>query len=149
MLCKKCNIEKDESKFSKKGSRKDGSSIHHTTCKECQSIISKNHYADNKEKYLLRNRNRKIELYTSIDKSKTLGCAICPETEPCTLDFHHINKDTKSFTISAAVRDNIITQKQLIEEINKCIVVCSNCHRKIHSGLINTERFCPGPNLKE
>lgn len=49
------------------------------------------------------------------------------------LDFHHINPNEKDFTI-AKVRqykfDEVIK-----EELDKCMLVCSNCHRKIHGGL--------------
>ena len=49
------------------------------------------------------------------------------------LDFHHINPNEKDFTI-AHIRqykfDEVIK-----EELDKCMLVCSNCHREIHGGL--------------
>jgi hypothetical protein len=49
------------------------------------------------------------------------------------LDFHHIDPNQKDFTI-AHVRqykfDDVIKN-----ELDKCLLVCSNCHREIHGGL--------------
>lgn len=70
----------------------------------------------------------------------TKGCMLCDEKELCCLDFHHIDSSTKLYLVSniwGAVDPNI-----LIQEIEKCIVVCKNCHAKIHSGKI---RQIPSP----
>lgn len=44
------------------------------------------------------------------------------------LDFHHL-KD-KEFNISNEIRN--LSIENLKKEINKCVVLCSNCHRKLH-----------------
>lgn len=49
------------------------------------------------------------------------------------LDFHHINSKEKEFGISS--RYNWAWEK-IKKEIDKCILVCRNCHAEIHSGLI-------------
>ena len=49
------------------------------------------------------------------------------------LDFHHINPSEKDFTIAHLRQykfDDIIKS-----ELDKCLLVCSNCHREIHGGL--------------
>jgi hypothetical protein len=50
------------------------------------------------------------------------------------LDFHHIDKSTKSFTISQAMASprawNLLTT-----EIKKCVLLCCICHRELHAGL--------------
>ena len=46
--------------------------------------------------------------------------------EPCCLDFHHIDK--KSFSLGCNHHRNI---KALSQEINKCILLCANCHRLV------------------
>lgn len=50
------------------------------------------------------------------------------------LEFHHKDPTTKEMDfakmISHASRD------RLIEEVKKCVLVCANCHREIHAGLI-------------
>jgi len=50
---------------------------------------------------------------------------------PTMLDFHHIDKTTKSFLVSHAT-----SYKKMIAELNKCCVLCSNCHRiETHDGM--------------
>lgn len=60
-------------------------------------------------------------------------CIICKEDNAPCLDFHHKNVDDKDFAISAAYMRNTTL---LLEEMEKCVVLCSNCHRKVHANLI-------------
>ena len=62
-------------------------------------------------------------------------CEIC-EYNKCTsaLEFHHLDPNEKDFGIGAkGYTRSIETNKQ---EVDKCILVCANCHREIHSGII-------------
>jgi hypothetical protein len=62
-------------------------------------------------------------------------CCICGYNKCITaLEFHHINPEEKDFTLG--INANIGTEKA-INEIKKCVLVCSNCHREIHADLIN------------
>lgn len=45
------------------------------------------------------------------------------------LEFHHLDKNEKDFGIGAANKSWEIIKK----ELDKCILVCANCHREIHS----------------
>lgn len=60
---------------------------------------------------------------------KINGCAIC-EYNKCNraLHFHHVNPKDKKFNICRGA----IPKKDLIDEVNKCILLCSNCHNEIH-----------------
>ena len=49
------------------------------------------------------------------------------------LDFHHVDESTKEFGLSE--RGLTRSWKKIVIELNKCILVCANCHREIHSGL--------------
>lgn len=65
--------------------------------------------------------------------SKGSRCYCCKNTFPNSVyDFHHLNPAEKDF----ALGDKTSTTKwALIEkELEKCILVCANCHRMIHSG---------------
>ncbi len=42
-------------------------------------------------------------------------------------DWHHLRD--KKFDINDSMTKNL---KKLFNEIRKCILICSNCHRKIH-----------------
>ena len=72
---------------------------------------------------------RKIKIWFKNYK-KTLKCESCGENHIACLDFHH-DKGYKHDTISMLVC-NGRSKKVILAEIKKCIVVCSNCHRKIH-----------------
>jgi hypothetical protein len=47
------------------------------------------------------------------------------------LEFHHINPDNKSFTISSYKHST----EEMKEESKKCILLCANCHREIQYGV--------------
>lgn len=51
------------------------------------------------------------------------------------LDFHHIDPKQKNFDISS----NSYSFEKMKQEADKCILVCSNCHREIHANLIKLE----------
>lgn len=47
------------------------------------------------------------------------------------LDFHHLNPEEKEFNIA---RDrHTLSWKTLEKELDKCILLCANCHREEHS----------------
>jgi hypothetical protein len=54
----------------------------------------------------------------------------------CELEFHHIDPLQKKFNISQMHREN---KSKVAAEINKCIVLCSNCHRRYHAGIISID----------
>ena len=47
------------------------------------------------------------------------------------LDFHHVDPTQKDIAISGAT----ISFERLKKEVDKCVLVCSNCHGEIHAGL--------------
>lgn len=59
------------------------------------------------------------------------GACTCCGYDKClaALDFHHTDPTAKSFTIRS-FRNK--TEKELMEECKKCILLCSNCHRELH-----------------
>ena len=61
---------------------------------------------------------------------KTLCCEICGENRYWVLDFHHKNPKEKDLEVALVVRQ--CSKQKLLDEIKKCMVVCSNCHRDIH-----------------
>ena len=61
-------------------------------------------------------------------------CQICGYNK-CTsaLEFHHLDPSQKGFTISGGTK----SFENLKPEVDKCILVCANCHREIHRGLVD------------
>lgn len=49
------------------------------------------------------------------------------------LEFHHLDSEEKEFGISGS-RLRAFNEK-IKKELDKCILVCSNCHREIHGGM--------------
>jgi len=79
---------------------------------------------DSKKNLIERNRQTVLE-------AKTNGCQICGYNKCAdSLEFHHKDPNTKELTISAAVR--AWGPERLVEELNKCIILCANCHRELH-----------------
>ncbi len=120
--CKICkNILSIES-FHKKNMNKDGIS---NMCKSCHK-----NYQDSK-----------FEIMSGyITQIKTFfGCCICGENDACCLDCHHVNPQTKLYVISAY--RSMGSWKKLRNELNKCILLCSNCHRKVHTHNIDVSKF--------
>jgi hypothetical protein len=62
-----------------------------------------------------------------VQKLKDVPCMDCGgKFEPCQMDFDH--KGSKCFDVSIAVADGT-SMEAILREIEKCDVVCSNCHR--------------------
>jgi hypothetical protein len=67
-----------------------------------------------------------------IEFKSSLSCEKCGESHPACLDFHHRDPSTKELTVARAL---LISKKRVLEEIEKCDVLCANCHRKVHYDL--------------
>lgn len=62
-------------------------------------------------------------------------CAICGYNKClAALEFHHKNSEEKDFGLSC--RGLTRSWERIKKELEKCVLVCSNCHKEIHSGLV-------------
>jgi len=87
-------------------------------CKKCSKLYCKKYHIERKK------------ILTTL---RINGCAICGYNECAdALDFHHVNPKDKCFGINmeGLKKHNDVN---FINELNKCILLCCNCHRKIHS----------------
>ncbi len=57
------------------------------------------------------------------------GCADCGESDPVVLDFDHRNPADKLDGVARLISSGAPPQR-LHDEIEKCDVRCSNCHRR-------------------
>ena len=128
--CSKCDKDKSLSEFSKSIKKKDG---YNSYCKECNKTYQKNHYQDNKSYYFDKTKQRRKVSKEFIDLIKINNkCLKCSEDDIACLDFHHVDEDKdKDFNISEAYRHGVSIET-IKREIDKCIILCSNCHRKLH-----------------
>jgi hypothetical protein len=102
-----------------------------TYCKPCRRERGLNNYNKNKEKW---NKTHSKTTQWKKDQIKKYkeecgGCSKCGEKKYYLLDFHHIDPTTKSFQISQGESKG---WEKIKQEIEKCIVLCANCHREFH-----------------
>ncbi|CCA66262.1 HNH endonuclease [Erwinia phage phiEa116] len=133
-VCSTCKIEKTSDSFAVNNSKKSGLQ---SSCKSCQNEKNKRRYAQSAERRNSIGATRKI----TVDYNRKLmrryksfcGCKFCGEKEPVALDLHHLDpkgKDANPSTLLAG------SKSRLKSEIRKCVVLCANCHRKVHAGLL-------------
>ena len=74
-----------------------------------------------------RKRNKEYAWKIKADK----GC-LCGEDNPACLNFHHRDRTTKCDTVAQLICE-AVSLKRLQNEIDKCDVMCANCHTEYHS----------------
>ena len=76
-----------------------------------------------------RKKMRQMAIEHKGGKCQLCGYSKCAQA----LDFHHLDPSKKDFGISA---DGITRAWSRIKaELDKCVMICANCHREVHSGL--------------
>lgn len=89
-------------------------------------------YVNHKVKQAQRQKIKRAERAEWFFKLKSTYSCKCGEDHPACLDFHHRDgPGNKKSKISMMVHQ-AYTIKAILEEIAKCDVLCSNCHRKHH-----------------
>ncbi len=132
--CNKCNSHKELKEFNKNSLRKDGLQ---GQCRSCTKENNISGYKKNPERRkAIKDRNTAVVRYNRVFVSRykrLCGCYVCREKEPAVLDLHHKDPVTKDGDPSAMLG---YSTKRLKEEIRKCVVLCANCHRKVHASLL-------------
>ncbi len=128
--CVTCGKWKDEEEFNW---RYKSLGIRHPTGRECHKPFRKNWYEDNKEEHLLNVKARKERVRQEAkeyvwDYLATHPCVICSESDPVVLEFHHTRDKVMDI---AAMGGAGYSLESIQTEIDKCEVVCSNCHRRL------------------
>ena len=63
-------------------------------------------------------------------------CCICGYSKYIgALEFHHLNPTEKEFGIGS--KGYTRSFEKVKKELDKCILVCSNCHKEIHAGIVD------------
>lgn len=115
--CLNCKIEKDLSDFYTRYSRNGKAS---TYCKDC----IKNNAVE-------RQRAFKLECI-KYKGGKCINCGF--DKHPSALQFHHRDPSKKDFSIAKCNLTSWEKNKNIITvELDKCDLLCSNCHAIIHS----------------
>lgn len=97
-----------------------------------QAGYSKTYYEKNRELVISKvNVKKKIHKAWFVNYKKQLACVTCGHNHPAALDFHHVEQKKSNKKVHKLVSDGN-TKKRILEEIDKCVVLCSNCHRIHH-----------------
>lgn len=126
--CIKCKIEKPLVDYNKRNTTKDGVD---TRCRECVNKRRRDNIRQNPNHIAYTKKHRKIRSdYVSLKKQS--GCVRCGYSK-CekALTFHHIDQTTKIDTIANLV-SRLAKLEVIEEEIQKCILLCFNCHAELH-----------------
>ena len=116
-ICEICNSKFETNSFSR------------IYCYKCSGNSTRKDNETRKHQKTILRRSMKLQTI------KLLGgkCSICGYNRCIdALEFHHENPKEKEFKLGSG---NTISWKEYKAEISKCILVCSNCHKEIHSEL--------------
>lgn len=81
-----------------------------------------------RDRLLEKRHKRQEEMKTWYREYKTtIRCIRCGENAPACLQFHHRNRDEKKINIATYVFQ-ASSLERFIQELNKCDVLCANCH---------------------
>ena len=111
-ICTQCKRELPLTQYYSRGNGKLRSE-----CKECHSKYVKRKYQERKG--------------AIGDVKASIGCAKCGDVRSYVLDFHHKDSSIKDANI-ARMTSNKNRLEDIQKEIDKCVVLCSNCHREFH-----------------
>jgi hypothetical protein len=127
LRCSRCGERKPADEFAWRRRNRDQRD---TMCRPCRSAYGKEHAA-NRQRYIDRAKAKKQQL--TLERTRWLigyfaahPCVDCGEADPIVLEFDHLRD--KSFAIGPKLAQTI--WQRILAEIDKCEVVCANCHRR-------------------
>ncbi len=122
--CHGCQVIKTADQFTwgKSGAKRD------SLCRPCRSRYGAEHYRANRARYIeranaLSKRLARERTQYLIADFEVHPCVDCGEDDPVVLDFDHLGD--KAFSIGHALKS--YKWQRILEEIEKCEVVCANC----------------------
>lgn len=93
---------------------------------------SRKYYEANKEKHkALSKANKAVGKARWAIFKASLKCTQCGFNHPAALDFHHVDPSEKENLVSKLVSNGCFAAA--MEEVQKCVVLCANCHRVHHA----------------
>ena len=140
-VCSACGEWKPLDEFHRKRASRDG---RQSRCRPCNIAGQIRVHAEQgdlcrdrirKRGHRLRDRNRTLILSYLLEHP----CVDCGEPDPVVLDFDHV-RGRKVANVSFLVF-RLKTWAVILEEIEKCEVVCANCHRRRTAQRANSFRL--------
>lgn len=129
-ICACCKNEKELTQFYRNKRNSDGFA---KRCKQCDDISNRS----TRHKDMGKARSYRTAQYQTLSARVNAwktdqGCRCCDETAACCLELHHVDPIEKEGHPS----DLKTSWTRFMAEAAKCVVLCSNCHKKIHAGLL-------------
>src|SRR5262245_22450654 len=92
-------------------------------------------YQDRREYLIQAVSNRRRKLREMAIHYKGSRCSLCGYNRCAeALEFHHLDPEKKDFTISD--RGYSQSWEKIKNELDKCIMLCANCHREVHANKV-------------
>ena len=111
------------------------------SCKVCADRMSATSNAKRPgHKYRVAKLRRKNMILEWRQWKQQQGCMCCSETEAVCLELHHLDPTEKEENLSDIVRRGW-SWERVMKEAAKCVVLCANCHRKVHADIINLDDY--------
>lgn len=122
--CTSCKetFELTKANFYSNGYDKNGKQVLKSKCKKCLDDHHKNRMKD-----IILNHFGKYEC-TSCGYNKCIRA----------IEFHHMDTTEKEVEVSQM---NSYSKERIVSELEKCLMLCANCHREIHEGLIDKDEI--------
>jgi hypothetical protein len=128
--CTKCFLQKPAEEF---GWKDRTINKRHAVCKECTAKRSSDWYYANRQHHI-QNVGINSKAYRDEARQYILEylqehpCVNCGESDPVVLEFHHVGE--KEAEIAVMVGRGWSLEK-IKAEVEKCVVLCGNCHKKL------------------
>lgn len=144
LLCQNCHrkyhlLEAENNRFNKKMKQEDASnssSQKKKKCSKCKKYLLVNFFHKGRQAYCKMCQNSTNTERFRRFKRQCLEykggsqCLLCGEDNQAILEFHHANPSEKEFIISKS--KSLVFSKDTEKELDKCFVLCSNCHHNVH-----------------
>lgn len=115
-ICSCCHVDKPISEYYPQKGHKFGVM---SLCKDCFNQLCISRWRERKKKYVL------------LLGGKCEHCGIeLNDSNYAIFDFHHTDPSVKEYVWSKL---RLLSDSKIREELSKCILLCSNCHRLVHS----------------
>ena len=123
-LCGMCKKDLPTENFAFKNKTNNKLQKHY---KKYQKKYKKTHYKSNKQKYIGKSiewrKARRLKFFNWLNEQSCVDCGI---SDVRVLEFDHLDPSVKEYNISQIIEG---PEDKLQKELNKCDIVCANCHR--------------------
>lgn len=132
VFCRHCQQWKKIECFQKGTRRRDGLK---SFCKDCENQYYRGKRSGIDSRQTERRRKRREERILQVLSDQNNGCYQCGTYYDISsvYEFHHLDSSQKEYRVAQLIGQ---ANDRWLTEIEKCILVCSNCHRIIHRGVV-------------